>query len=117
MCILNSAVYFTVRKHDYGRQTTGGEDGYSDDDGACGYSGNIKCAFLFDVHFLFLIKCHLLYFHLYFPQVRIFHVLPDFYFYYYFTYILPSSLKYLLMCSLCPSSTQHFCLICCSKNK
>lgn len=39
MC-LKSVINFAVRKHDYGRQTTGGEDGYSDDDGACGYSGN-----------------------------------------------------------------------------
>lgn len=31
----------SIRKHDYGRQTTGGgEDGYSDDEGACGYSGS-----------------------------------------------------------------------------
>lgn len=51
--ISNSVVIFTVRKHDYGRQTTGGEDGYSDDDGACGYSGNIKHASLFYIQFLF----------------------------------------------------------------
>lgn len=56
-CILNSAVNFTVRKHDYGRQTTGGEDGYSDDDGACGYSGNIKWA-LFSI-FIFYFKINL----------------------------------------------------------
>lgn len=51
--ISNSIVIFTVRKHDYGRQTTGGEDGYSDDDGACGYSGNIKRVSLSYTHFLF----------------------------------------------------------------
>lgn len=30
---------FSVRKHDYGRQAK--EDGYSDDEGASGYSGTI----------------------------------------------------------------------------
>lgn len=37
---VNIIAFFLARKHDYGRQATGGgENGYSDDEGACGYSG------------------------------------------------------------------------------